>query len=146
MKILQENRKVRYNYTILDRFTAGIKLLTSEVKSIRGGNANISSAHCVFKSDGLYVIGLHISEDVGSDLHQHQPLRERKLLLTKKELKSLKKGLKDSGTTIVPYEMGLSSTGYIKLNIALVKGKKLHDKRNSIKERDMERELNRKLK
>jgi SsrA-binding protein len=135
MKILVQNRKASFEYTFLDVYTAGIKLLGSEVKSIRENNVSISNAHCYFKDGELYVKGMHISEHKESGKYQnHDPLRERKLLLKKRELKKLLAGIEVKGNTIVPINLALSN-GYIKLQIALAKGKKLHDKKQVLKEK-----------
>jgi len=147
MKVLQKNRKALYEYTPIDKFVAGIKLLGSEIKSIRLGEVNIKTAHCYFKGDELYVKGMHIAEYKESGKYQnHDPLRERKLLLNKKELVKLQKGIATKGITIIPIAMLMSKGGFVKLEIALAKGKKLHDKREDIKKKDMEREAQRKFK
>jgi SsrA-binding protein len=136
MKTLVQNRKASFEYIFLDVYTAGIKLLGSEVKAIRENNVTISNGHCYFKDGELYVKGMHISEHKESGKYQnHDPLRERKLLLKKKELKKLLAGIEVKGNTIIPISLGLSSTGYVKLQIALAKGKKLHDKKQVLKEK-----------
>lgn len=147
MKLLLKNRKASYEYTFIDTYTAGIKLLGSEIKSIREGGVNISNAHCYFKGDELYVKGMHIAEYKESGKYQnHDPMRERKLLLNRKELNKLFKGVSTKGVTIVPVALLLSKGGYVKLEIALAKGKKLHDKRHDLKKKDLEREEQRKFK
>jgi len=147
MKLLQKNRKALYEYAPIDKYIAGIKLLGSEIKSIREGDVNIKAAHCIFKDGELFIKGMHIAEYKQSGIHQnHDPLRERKLLLHKKELEKLFKGVSTKGVTIVPIALLLSKGGYVKLEIALAKGKKLHDKREDIKKKDIERETQRKFK
>jgi SsrA-binding protein len=147
VKLLQKNRKASFEYSFIEQYIAGIKLLGSEVKSIREGNVNIKNTHCYFKDGELFIKGMHIAEHKESGKYQnHDPLRDRKLLLKKKELSKLLKGVSDKGITIVPVCLLISKNGFIKLEIALAKGKKLHDKREDIKKKDMERELQRKLK
>jgi len=147
MKLIQKNKKASFEYTFIDEYTAGIKLLGSEVKSIREGNVNIKNAHCIFENGELFITGMHIAEYKQSGKHQnHDPMRKKKLLLKKKELKKLTKGVEEKGNTIVPKALVLTKTGLFKLEIALAKGKKLHDKRHDIKKKDLERDLERKLK
>lgn len=147
MKVLQKNKKALYEYAPIDTYIAGIKLLGSEIKSIREGGVNIKAAHCIFKDGELFIRGMHIAEYKESGKHQnHDPLRERKLLLNKKEIEKLFKGVGTKGNTIVPIALLLSKGGYVKLEIALAKGKKLHDKREDIKKKDIERETQRKFK
>ncbi len=144
MKLVAKNKKAKFEYTLLDQYLAGIKLLGSEVKSIREGEVNIKNAHCYFKDGELFIKGMFISEYKQSGIHQqHEPLRERKLLLKRKELDKLEKGVETKGVTIVPVSLVISKTGFIKLEIALAKGKKLHDKREDIKKKDMERDMQR---
>jgi SsrA-binding protein len=120
---------------------AGMQLVGSEVKSLRASKASISEAHCFFNDGELFIKGMHIAEYKQSGRHtNHEPYRERKLLLKKKELKDLDRDVSTKGVTIVPLKVFISKSGFMKLEIALVKGKKLHDKRNAIKERDQERE------
>ena len=147
MKVIQKNKKASFEYIFIDEYTAGIKLLGSEVKSIRRGDVNLKNSHCYFKGDELYVSDMYISEFKESGKYQnHEPLRERKLLLNKRELKSLKEDSNIQGYTIVPKTLLLSDNGFIKLEIVLCKGKKIHDKRESLKKKDLEREFNRKFK
>jgi SsrA-binding protein len=136
MKLIQKNKKASFEYTFIDEYSAGIKLLGSEVKSIRDGNVNIKNAHCIFEDGELYIVGMHVAEYKESGTHQnHDPIRKRKLLLKKKELKKLKKGVEVKGNTIVPKALLLSKTGFFKLELALATGKKLHDKKHSLKEK-----------
>ncbi|MEX0811894.1 MAG: SsrA-binding protein [Chitinophagales bacterium] len=142
-----KNRKARFEYEILDKYTAGIQLTGSEIKSIRSGEANLKEAYCFFRKNELYIKNMHIAEYTHGGVYNHDPLRVRKLLLTKKELKKLlEKKKKDKSLTIVALRLFISKRGFAKLNIALAKGKKIHDKRHSIKERESKRELQRALK
>lgn len=138
------NRKARHDYFIDESYTAGIVLTGSEIKSIRLGNVNMSEGYCVFMSDGLWVKNIHISEfKQGGMMHNHVPIRDRKLLLTKKELRKLKEKMEIKGYTIVPLKFFASETGYAKLEIGLARGKKMYDKREDLKKRDVEREIKR---
>jgi SsrA-binding protein len=117
----------------------------TEIKSIREGKAALSDGYCYFRNDELYIKNMHISEYSEASFTNHEPTRERKLLLSRMELNKLQKKMKDQGLTIVPVRLFINEKGYAKLEIALAKGKKLYDKREDIKKRDVERELNRKL-
>jgi SsrA-binding protein len=134
------NRKARFEYSFIDTYTAGICLLGTEVKAIRDGKASMVDTYCIFDKNELWVKGLAITPGTGS--FQHEPLRDKKLLLRKKELKKLRSTL-DRGLTIIPIKIFVDERNRIKLEIALAKGKKLYDKRESIKERDIERDLKR---
>lgn len=143
MEVIVKNKKASYEYEFIDKFTAGIKLLGSEVKSIRNHKVSISEAYCYIKGGELYIKGMNISEYKESGIHtNHDPIRLRKLLLNKKEIIKLDEEIQQKGLTIVPISLIINDRGLIKLEIALSKGKKLHDKRDSIKKRDLERELN----
>ena len=135
------NKKATFEYHILEDFTAGIKLLGTEIKSIREGKANISDAFCTFINGELYVRNLHISEYSHGSFYNHEAKRDRKLLLTKKEIKKLIIKGEDKGQTIIPLKIFISSRGFAKMNIALAQGKKAFDKRDSLKERDVKREM-----
>jgi SsrA-binding protein len=135
------NKKAYFEFEILEKFTAGIVLSGTEIKSIRNGKVNMSDAFCSFISGELFVRNLHISEYEMGTHYNHAPKRERKLLLKKKELNKLLTKVKERGLTIIPLKMFLSTTGYAKLDIGLAKGKKIHDKRDSIKEKDLKREM-----
>lgn len=139
------NKKAGFNYALAQRFTAGLSLTGTEVKSIKQNNASISEAYCVFEDTELFIKNMHISEWKFGSYLNHDPLRSRKLLLTKKELRKLKKGIETEGYTIIPVRIFLSERGFIKIEIALAKGKKLFDKREDIKKKDIEREHNRKF-
>lgn len=140
-----ENRRARFDYQFLDTFTAGLVLKGTEIKSIREGKAGLADSYCFFKNDELFVKNFHITEYADASFYNHEPLRERKLLLSRQELNKLLKKVKDQGLTIVPVKLFISDKGYAKLNIALAKGKKAFDKRDDIKKKDLEREMNRKF-
>lgn len=134
------NRKARFEYTFIDTYTAGICLIGSEVKSIKDGRASMVDTYCIFNNDELWVKGLGITPGPGS--FQHEPLRDKKLLLKKKELKKLRSSL-DKGLTIIPVKIFVNEKNRLKMEIALARGKKLYDKREAIKERDIDRENSR---
>ena len=137
------NRKAKFEYQFLQTFEAGLSLVGTEVKALRAGDANIGDAWCYFRDDELYLKNLHISEyKYGSD-EQHDVMRERKLLLKKGELRKLKRKSEEKGLTIIPYKIYFSDSGYAKVQIAVAKGKKSFDKRESIKERDVQRDVDR---
>ena len=136
-----KNKKASFEYHILETFTAGIKLLGTEIKSIREGKANISDSFCTFINEELYVRNLHISEYSHGSFYNHEAKRDRKLLLTKKELKKLVVKGEDKGLTIIPLKIFISDRGFAKMDIALAQGKKAFDKRESLKERDVKREM-----
>lgn len=141
-----KNRKASFEYTLLDRYTAGIQLKGTEIKSIREGKASIAEAFCFFENDELYVKGLQVTEySKASNYYNHEPLRNRKLLLHKREIKKLANSM-DDNSTIVPLQLFINKDGWAKLEIALAKGKKLYDKRETIKKRELQRELGRKIK
>ncbi len=117
----------------------------TEIKSIREGKAGLADSYCYFRNDELFVRNLHISEYQDASFYQHEALRERKLLLTKQELNKLLKKVKDQGLTVIPTRLFINEKGFAKMEIALAKGKKLFDKRDDIKKRDIEREMNRKF-
>jgi SsrA-binding protein len=135
------NKKAFFEFEILEKFTAGIVLTGTEIKSVRNGKVNLSDAFCFFLDGELYIRNMHISPYELGTYYNHEPKRERKLLLKKRELRKLNTKIKEKGLTIVPLSMFLSPTGYAKIDIGLGKGKKLHDKRDSIKERDQKRDL-----
>jgi SsrA-binding protein len=138
-----KNKKASYEYSFLEKFTAGIQLTGTEIKSIRDSKVSIAEAYCHIKNGELFIKGMHIAEYDPASYNNHDPLRERKLLLNKGELKKLEKKLKNKGLTIIPIRMFINENGYAKLEIALAQGKKLHDKRNSLKEKDLKRDLDR---
>ena len=134
------NRKAKFEYLFIDTYVAGISLIGSEVKAIRDGKANMVDAYCIFDKDELWVKSLGITPGPGS--FQHDPMRDKKILLRKRELRKLSSSL-DKGLTIIPIKIFCNEKNRLKIEIALAKGKKLYDKRESIKERDIERDLRR---
>jgi SsrA-binding protein len=139
-----KNRRASFEYALLMELTAGIQLTGTEIKSVRAGKANITDAYCAFVKDELFVRNMHIDEYEQGNIYNHVPKRDRKLLLQRSELSKLKGKMKDKGFTIVPLQMFLSESGFAKLDIALAKGKKLYDKRESMKDKDVKRDLARK--
>ncbi len=138
------NRSARFEYHIDDKYVAGLVLTGTEVKSLREGRASFNDSYCYFHKGELWIKSLHIAEYSHGTYHNHEPLRERKLLLNKKELKKLESKLKEKGYTIVPLNIFFNDKGLAKIEIGLGKGKKMHDKRETIKARDSEREIKRK--
>lgn len=139
-----KNRKAKFQYEILDKYTAGIKLVGTEIKSIREGKASIAESFCEFNDKGeLFVVNMNIQEYSHASHFNHNPKTERKLLLNKKELKKLYKEVRNSGLTIIPLRLFINDRGYAKLLISLAKGKKLYDKRETIKKRETNRRLDR---
>ncbi|MGC1206198.1 MAG: SsrA-binding protein SmpB [Flavobacteriaceae bacterium] len=139
-----QNKKARFQYEIMDKYTAGIVLTGTEIKSIRSSKASITESFCEFNESGeLFVINMTIQEYAFGNYYNHRPKAERKLLLNKKELKKLNKEVQNTGLTIIPLRLFINDKGYAKLDIALAKGKKLFDKRETIKDRDNKRALDR---
>lgn len=145
-KVYIKNRPATFEYAIEDRLTAGMVLTGSEIKSIRNGKVSFNDSYCFFSKGELWVKSLHIAEYVNAGYAGHDPTRERKLLLNKRELTKWATKMKEKGMTIVPLSVFINDEGYAKIEIGLGKGKKLHDKRESIKSRDAEREMKRYLK
>lgn len=137
------NRRASFEYQFIHKYIAGIALLGTEIKSIREGNVNLADAYCFFRDEELYVRNMHIGNYKQGTHSNHEPLRIRKLLLKKAELRKLRSKSQDQGVSIVPVRLFLSETGYAKLEIALAQGKKLFDKRESLKKKDIEREMQR---
>ena len=140
-----ENRKAKFDYQFLDTLTAGLVLKGTEIKSIREGKAGLADSYCYFKNDELFVRNFHITEYENASFYNHEPMRERKLLLSRQELNKWLRKVKEQGLTIVPVKLFINEKGFAKMNIALAKGKKEFDKREDIKKRDVEREMNRKF-
>ena len=139
-----QNKKARFLYEILDKYTAGIVLTGTEIKSIRSSKASITESFCEFNEKGeLFVINATIEEYAFGNYYNHRPKAERKLLLNKKELKKLHKEVQSTGLTIIPLRLYINENGYAKMDIALAKGKKLYDKRETMKDRDNKRDLDR---
>ncbi|NDH78600.1 MAG: SsrA-binding protein SmpB [Flavobacteriia bacterium] len=136
-----KNKRAKFDYEWLDTYTAGLQLVGTEVKSIRMGKASIAEAYCYMTSGELFIKGMNVTEWSHGNIFNHDPIRERKLLLSKRELDKIDKALKDQGTTVIPTKLFISEKGWIKLNIAVAKGKKNYDKRQSLKEKDAKRDL-----
>jgi SsrA-binding protein len=145
-KIEIKNRRAGFDYSFIEKYTAGMVLVGTEIKSIRLGKAALVDSYCYFRNGELFVKNMNISEYTEGNVYNHEPNRERKLLLGKKELGKLEKKLKDQGLTIIPVSLFTSDSGYAKLEIALAKGKKLFDKRDDIKTKDLNREMARRIK
>lgn len=141
-----KNKRAYFDYHVIEVFNAGIALLGTEIKAIRQGKANMSDAFCMFIGDVLYVRNLHISEYSHSSFHHHDIKRDRVLLLHKKELNKLKAKSEEKGFTIVPLRIFTNERGFAKIEIALAQGKKEFDKRDSIKDRESKREMDRAMK
>lgn len=138
------NRRASFDYKFLETFQAGIVLVGTEIKSIRSGKASLVDAYCYFDTKGqLYVKGMNIAQYFWGSWGQHEPMRDRKLLLTKRELLKLRQAVKQKGLTIVATKMYIADNSYAKVQIALARGKKEYDKRQTIKEKDIRRELER---
>jgi len=139
-----QNKKARFEFEILDKYTAGIVLTGTEIKSIRNSKASIAESFCEFNDLGeLFVVNMTIEEYAYGNYINHRPKETRKLLLNKRELKKLEKEVKNVGLTIIPLRLFINDKGFAKLEIALAKGKKLYDKRDTIKDRDNKRNLDR---
>ena len=145
-KISIKNRRASFDYTFIEKYVAGLVLVGTEIKSIRQGKASLVDSYCYFKNGELFIKNMNISEYTEGNVYNHEPTRERKLLLSKQELTKLQKKMKDQGLTIIPLNLFTSDSGYAKLEIALAKGKKLFDKREDIKAKDIDRDLKRKFK
>ncbi len=141
--IVIKNKKAAFEYFLLEEFTAGIQLTGTEIKSIRTGKVSFVDSFCVFEGEELYVKGLHISEYSHGTHYNHDPKRDRKLLLTARELKKLATRVKEKGFTIVPVQLYINEKGLAKLDIALARGKHTFDKRETLKRKDIEREMER---
>lgn len=139
-----KNKRARFDFEILDTYTAGIVLGGTEIKSIRLGKANLSQSFCEFNDKGeLFVVNMQVDEYSHGSYYNHKPKAERKLLLNKRELKKLRKEVTTTGLTIIPLNLFINDRGLAKVNIGLAKGKKLYDKRETIKDRDSKRSLDR---
>jgi SsrA-binding protein len=138
------NKKAYFEYFFESTYVAGIVLRGTEIKSLREGKASFNDSYCVFHQGELFVKSLHISEYAFGTYTNHEPMQERKLLLTKRELRKLESKIKEKGYSIIPLKIFLSEKGLAKMEIGLGKGKKIYDKRNSIKERETDRDIKRK--
>jgi SsrA-binding protein len=137
------NKRAKFDYEFLEKYDAGIVLTGTEIKSIRLGKASITESFCEFHDGELFVINSHIEEYLYGTHYNHKAKSERKLLLNKKELKSLEKSMQNKGLTIIPLRLYVNEKGYAKMEIALCKGKKTYDKRETIKDRETKREIDR---
>jgi SsrA-binding protein len=141
-----KNKKAWHDYEIIDKFVAGMQLTGTEIKSIRAGKATLVDSYCYFNQGELYVKGMHVTEyDFGS-IYNHFPKRDRKLLLTNRELRKLEKTVREKGLTIIALRIFIAKSSYAKLEIALARGKKEYDKREDLKKKDTQRELDRVMK
>jgi SsrA-binding protein len=138
------NRKAYYEYHIEAKYIAGMVLSGTEIKSLRAGKASFNDSYCVFHQGELFVRSLHIAEYSFGTIHNHIPMQERKLLMQKKELKKLENKIKEKGYTLIPLKIFISEKGFAKIEIGLGKGKKIYDKRETIKTRETDREVKRK--
>jgi SsrA-binding protein len=141
-----KNRPATFEYAIEDRLTAGIMLTGSEIKSIRNGKVSFNDSYCIFQKGEIWIKNLYIAEYVNAGYATHDPVRERKLLMNKKEIIKWANKVKEKGNTVVPLAVFINETGLAKVELGIGKGKKLHDKRESIKSRDVDREIRRFLK
>ncbi len=140
------NKKAFFNYEIIDTYTAGIQLYGTEVKSIRANKLSFTDAYCLFINNELWLRGIHIAEYAFGSYNNHVPKRDRKLLLNKKELDKIKRKTLEKSLTIVPLNIFFSKSGFVKLEIGVARGKKQFDKRESLKQKDSKRDLDRAMK
>ena len=138
------NRKAYYEYFFETKYIAGIVLSGTEIKSLRTGKASFNDSYCIFFKGELFIKSLHISEYSFGNIHNHEPMQERKLLLQKKELRKLENKIKEKGYSIIPLKIFIAASGFAKMEIGLGKGKKIYDKRDTIKERESDRDIKRK--
>lgn len=141
-----KNKKAKFEYHLIDTFTAGMVLTGTEIKSIRNSKASILEAYCVYVDGEVFIRNMHITAYENGSFYNHKPRNDRKLLLGKKEIQKIEKFLKVKGNTVVPLKIFLSEKGWAKINIATAQGKKTHDKRHDLKEKDDKREMDRALK
>ena len=142
-KINIKNKRAYFDYEILEKMTAGMVLTGTEVKSIRAGKVSMGDAYCFIREGEIFIKSLQIAEYKFGNIFNHSPERERKLLLEKKEIKRLERKTRETGNTLIPLRIYFSATGYAKIEIALAKGKKQYDKRESIKQKDAKRQMDR---
>jgi SsrA-binding protein len=141
-----KNKRARFEYHLQDVFVAGIQLSGTEIKSIRNNKASILEAYCIFSKGEMWIRNMHITEYANGSYYNHEPRKDRKLLLNRKEINKIEKFLKDKGNTVVPLRVFISEKGWAKVEIALAQGKKLHDKRQDLKEKDDKRDMDRAMK
>ena len=139
--ILIKNKKATFDYEIIERFTAGMQLFGTEIKSIRNGKASLTDTYCSFIKDELWVKNMHIATYIFGTYNNHDVRRDRKLLLNRRELDKLARATHETGLTIVPLKIFINDKGLAKLEIGLAKGKKSYDKRHALKEKDLKREM-----
>ena len=144
--LLIKNKKANFNYDISDKYTAGMVLKGTEIKSLKESKVNFSNSYCLIIDDQVYLKGMNISEYLYGNINNHDPDRDRKLLLNKNEIKQIKKKVTEKKLSIVPIKLFINNRGYVKLEIGLGKGKKSFDKREDIKKRDIDRNLRESLK
>ncbi|MGW8315236.1 MAG: SsrA-binding protein SmpB [Bacteroidales bacterium] len=142
-KINIRNKKATHNFEILEKYVAGIQLQGTEIKSIRLGKVSLVESYCLFQNNELYVRGMQIADYAWSSYNKHEPGRDRKLLLNKQELKKLQRKTRESGLTITTLRIFIADSGYAKLEIGLARGKKEYDKRETIKRKDTQRQMER---
>jgi SsrA-binding protein len=142
-KIDIRNKKASFEYEFLEKFVAGVVLTGTEIKSIRQGKASLQDAYCAFRDHELWVHGVHIAEYWWGTLNNHDPKRDRKLLLTRRELAKLERKVQEKGLSLIAFRLFLNEKGLAKIEIALARGKRAYDKRESLKEKDARRELDR---
>ena len=141
--IVIKNKKASHDYEFLEKFVAGIKLSGTEIKSIRLGKATIADSYCFFNNGELFIKGMHIAEYWWGNLNNHDPLRERKLLLNSRELRKIERRVKETGLTIIVIKVFINNRGLAKAEIAISKGRKEYDKRETLKRKDAAREMDR---
>lgn len=141
-----KNKRAEHEYFLMDTLTAGIVLTGTEIKSIRNGKASLADSYCTFKDDELYVVGMHIAEYDKGTYNNHDPKRDRKLLLNARELRKLKIKVQEKGLTIIPTVLFINENGLAKLDIALARGKHYYDKRETLKTKDSKRDIEKQLK
>lgn len=141
-----KNKRATFDYEILEKLVAGIQLAGTEIKSIRLGKASLVDSYCYFAKNELWLKGMNVAEYFYGTYNNHQPIRERKLLLQRKELNKLERKTRESGLTIIPIQLFINEKGYAKIEIALAKGKKQHDKRETLKLKDARQDMDRAIK
>lgn len=144
--IVIRNKKAHHDYEFIEKFIAGIKLTGTEIKSIRLGKATIVDAYCFISNGEMFIKGMHIAEYWWGNMNNHDPLRERKLLLTARELRKIERKVKETGLTIIPLKVFINERGLAKAEIAISRGKKEYDKRQTLRSKDAARELDRAMK
>lgn len=146
MRIIPKNKKAYFNYEILESLEAGISLMGSEVKSIREGRISLKESHAEIKGGEVFLINCHISPYTAANIFNHEPRRERKLLLHRQEIKRLTGKIKEKGLTLIPTKILINDKGKVKVEVSLARGKRAYEKREAIRERDREREMQAELK